>query len=135
MMNEQIQNEFNLKMTIWEREIEIEVVFDCYTNETITASQNQAYLDFLSNNKNFYSISKRKILDYVTQDIEYFPDKIIPENIFKFIMPKAIFIKRDSESNKLFGLLFHYKYREEEGICVVFKNNDFFEIGPENIIL
>lgn len=135
MINENLQNEFKLSITIWNREVEIDVVFDCFKDEYITRIQKETYGEFLNNRDNIYSISRERIWAYAHQDVDLFPDKGIPENIYKFIMPKAIYIKRDTGSQKVFGLLFHYRYREDEGLCVVFKDNAFSEIGPECIIL
>ena len=134
-MIEQLQNEFTKKLNIWEREVEIEVVFDCFKNESITDIQKQAYADFLDNQNMILTIAKEKIINYVNHDIDIFPGHTIPSNVFKFVMPKAIYIKRDIDLHKLIGLLFNYRYREEDGICTVFKDNKFLEIGPENIIL
>ena len=77
-----------------------------------------------------FETCKTKIFEYVNDDEQknLFPDNQIPENIFKFIMPKAIVITRDIDVD-YFGILFHFRYDPENDICVSFKNFNFYFPG------
>lgn len=55
-------------------------------------------------------------------------------NIFKYVVPKAIFIKRDHQKH-IFALMCHFKLDMEHGLALVFQENKLVKIGAEDIIL
>ena len=55
------------------------------------------------------------------------------DNIFKYVIPKRIFIPRTDK--KIVAILCDYKFDMENGIAVVFENEKFKEIGVQDIIL
>ena len=55
-------------------------------------------------------------------------------SIFKYVVPKNIFIKR-SKTQHIFALMCHFRLDMEHGLAVVFTENQISEIGSEEIIL
>lgn len=55
------------------------------------------------------------------------------DNIFKYIMPKSIFVPRTEQ--KEVAIICNYKYDMEHGIAIVFENERLKEIGMQDIIL
>lgn len=118
---------------LWGRNFDLDLNFDCYTGEEILESQNDAIKAFLDSNDTIndsldivknYCLSKNKA-EIGSEDIE---------NIFKFVIPKYIFIQRN-EKEHIVSLMCNYRFDPEDGIAVVFKNEHFFKIGKQDIIL
>ena len=55
------------------------------------------------------------------------------ENIFKYVMPKSIFVPR--EEKRIVAVLFDFRFDMEHGMAIVFENEKFSTIGSEDIIL
>ena len=49
-------------------------------------------------------------------------------------MPKYLYVARDNE-NHIVAIMCNYRYDEENGIAIVFKNEKFLQIGKQDIIL
>lgn len=130
MINSDIKEKFN----IWGRDFDLDVSFICYDDEEVLDNQIKIFKKIKEESNYYYEVCKFKIYEYVQEEIEKFPDNLIPENVFKFIIPKAIIIDRNVDYD-YYGFLFYYRYDRDNDICVSFKNNDFYEIGPEDIIL
>ena len=131
-----INPDFQDKIECWGRKFEIDVSYICYEGEEVLDSQIRIYHKIKDRLEELYAVCKTKIYEYVeTDEIKaLFPNNEIPENIFKFILPKAIVITRHTDID-YFGLLFYFKYDLDDDICVSFKNYEFFRIGAEYIIL
>ncbi len=118
------------KTVIWGRDFELKVVYDCYAGEEILPLQKDAFVEF-SNNEELISSSlsnvKKYCIDENRDDIE--SGQI--ENIFKYVMPESIFVKRDGRV----ALMCRYKFDLEHGIAVVFKGGRIEEVGSQDIIL
>lgn len=56
------------------------------------------------------------------------------ENIFRYVMPKSIFVPH-IEKHRVASILCDYKFDMKHGIAVVFENGRFKEVGPEDIAL
>lgn len=133
MMNKSF---FKESFKVWERDFQLDVSLVCYKGEKVLDSQIRIFHIIKEKYNELFETCKTKIFEYVNDDEQknLFPDNQIPKNIFKFIMPKAIVITRDIDVD-YFGVLFHFRYDPENDICVSFKNFNFYEIGPEYIIL
>ena len=59
-------------------------------------------------------------------------DKI--ENIFKYVMPKEIFVPH-TEKHRNVAIMCNYKFDIEHGIAVLFENGQFKKVGPQDIAL
>ena len=119
-----------LSFTIWGREFELDVVFDCYPGEQVTMAQRQALGNF---------IGRPDLLDDVKTEVEKYCKQMDPsvttDNIFKFVIPRSLFVKRDKNDCRILSLMCAFKLDIEHGLAVVFRNEIFEQIGPQDIIL
>lgn len=121
----------NLNIKIWNREFDLPVVFDCFDDEEIIENQKSAVNAFLDAN-----------LDESFEEIKSFclknnGDDIgtdVIDNIFKYVMPKSIYVPRDKR-NRIIAIMCDYKFDIEHGIAVVFVNNKFLKVVPQDDIL
>lgn len=119
-----------LEIKIWQRDFNIEVIYDCYQGEQILEVQKEALNLFVSNNS-IIANSLSAVEDYC---IKKNRDNIGSEhvdNIFKYVMPDKIFVKRDGR----IAIMCNYRFDMEHGVAVVFKDNKFLEIGSQDIII
>lgn len=75
-----------------------------------------------------------KLKEYIENN---YPDRIQEEkisNIFRYIIPKIIFIPRQKEG-KIVALLCDFAFDIEHGIALVFQDGAIKEIGSQDIIL
>ena len=56
------------------------------------------------------------------------------DNIFKYVMPKNIYVPRNLKK-RVVAIMCNYKFDTEHGIAVVFENEQFKEIGAQDIAL
>ena len=59
-------------------------------------------------------------------------DKI--ENIFRYVMPKSVFIPH-TKGHRIAAIMCNYKFDMEHGIAVVFENGELIKVGSQDIIL
>jgi hypothetical protein len=121
------------KLVIWGREFELDIEFDCCEDEEILPVQKEALKAFLSC-ENLIDNSLEKVKEYcIDRDEEKFEGAI--ENIFKYVIPHAVYVQRNPENEHVAGLICRYKFDPEHGLAVVFRNEQFDDIGGEGIIL
>lgn len=124
-----------VSMEIWGRSFEIPIIYDCYTGEEILNSQKEAYQMFMEKSGNLLEVAKEEIKKYCLKvNKDEIDDKTMP-NIFRYVIPKSLFIKRCNNEERTVAILCAYKFNPDDGIAVVFRNEAFSEIGTENIIL
>ena len=121
------------KMSIWEREFELPLMYECYTGEEVLENQKEAFAMFEDNAKEVAG-SLDQVKKYVkkTGAAQLAGDEI--ENIFKYVMPKSIFIPH-SKKHHTVAIMCNYKFDMEHGIAVVFENGQFKKIGSQDIVL
>ncbi len=119
-----------LSIKIWDRDFDLKVLYDCYAGEQILDEQEKALKEFAAD-KNAIDSSKSFVEKYcLGQNKDLIgADKI--DNIFKYVLPESIFVKRDCR----IAILCQYKFDAEHGIAIVFKDGKFEEIGNQDIIL
>ena len=122
------------KISIWGREFEIEIVYDCYEGELVLPAQEEALKRILENIE-VINNAKAELEAYCLKENspEIGSERI--DNIFRYVIPKALFIQRPVDDKRIVGLMCEYKFDEENGIAIVFKNEVLNEIGSQNIIL
>ena len=96
------------KITIWDRAFDLSVVYECYAGEEILESQREAFAGQLKD------------------------DGI--ENIFKYVMPKSIFVPH-TKKHRIAAIMCNYKFDMEHGIAVVFENGKLKKVGTQDIVL
>lgn len=121
----------NKEVLIWDRKINIRIDYDLYENETATAEQEQRLEEFISNTQLLND--KTAISDYCLKNNSKEIGNIV-DNLFKYVAPTAILIPQ-SEKNKRIILLCNYKFDIEHGIAIIFENNSFSKIVPQDDIL
>lgn len=122
----------SLELTIWERALTLPVQYDCYEGEDITKEQIEALKHFSSHSE-WISTSKDYVETFckgsVMEDTENSKD-----NIFSYIKPESIFVKRDKEHPRV-ALMCNYRYDIEHGLAIVFSSDGEITIGSQDIIL
>ena len=122
-------------MNIWGREFDIDIIYDCYAGEVVLKEQEEALFLFEKNIDKLLQIALEKVKQYckATDPEEILEAEI--SNIFKYVKPKALFIKRCDSKERKIALLCNYRFNEDDGIAIVFKDEEFFKIGTEDIII
>lgn len=122
-----------IKLNIWGREFDLDIEYDCYSDEEILQIQKDAIRYFISEStvisdaecdvKKYCIMSNLKDigLDYI-------------DNIFKYVIPKYLYVKRD-EDKRVVAIMCNYKFDIEHGIAIVFENERLTKIGKQEIIL
>lgn len=119
-----------IKINIWQRDFDIEVVYDLLSGETVSKEQEGALRQFISC-KEQITASKSDVEKYCLQEngAEIGANSI--ENIFKYVVPESIYVKRDGRV----AIMCNYRFDLEHGVAVVFKDGKLIKIGPQDIIL
>lgn len=119
------------RMKIWGRDFDINVDFDNYGNEEASDEQVTRFNSFAE--KSELLSDAGKISEYCLKNNKNEIGSSI-DNIFKYIIPTAIFVSRSSKE-KTIALLCDYKFDIEHGLAIVFKNNKFVNIVPQDEVL
>ncbi len=119
------------KINIWGREFELKVIFDVYKGEEVTDIQKNAFDAFIKATDILLK-NCEELKEYcLKQDQERIGGTI--ENIFKYVRPESLFIKRDNKDH-IVVLLCNYRFDEEHGIAIFFKNEKLEYIGTQDDI-
>lgn len=120
------------KLLIWNREFDLRVVFDSYDEEVLPI-QEQALEAFLKA-ENTIQESKKQLEKYILNDEYAEIEGNSIDNIFKYVIPTDIYIPRTPETRTV-ALLCDYRFDEEHGLAIIFENEQFKEIGEQDIVL
>ena len=121
------------KITIWDRAFDLSVVYECYAGEEVLDTQKEAFA-MLKNNAKEVDESLEQVKSYVLKTgVDQLADDSI-ENIFKYVMPKSIFVPH-TKKNSIVAIMCNYKFDMEHGISVVFENGKLKKVGPQDIVL
>lgn len=121
------------KMSIWGREFEMEVRYDCYAGEEVLDSQKEALAQFLKAEDSIEA-SQEEVKKYcLEQNGAEIGDSTIT-NIFKFVAPRYLYVARTAGKH-IVAVMCNYKFDQENGIAVVFEDESFKQIGRQDIIL
>ena len=119
-----------VKMEIWGREFNLEVFYKNYKGKEITDNQIASYEKFITADDAIEK-SKKKLIAYIEENYEEV-GKI--ENIFKYVIPKMVYIPRGEKQRKC-ALLCDFKFDMEHGLALVFENEKFKEVVSQDDIL
>lgn len=135
-MSKKYEDEFKEEFVVWGRSFELLVTFYVYDDEEVSEHQIRTYEDLKVNYIKYFDSVKDEIYEYVKEDTG---EDELPDNIFKFVLPKAIVIQREDEDEvgyKMeFALLCDYKYNLDDGISVSFEDVVSTGVGPEDVVL
>lgn len=128
------KNDYILNYNFLNREIDLKIYFDVFDNEEITILQNKTFHQFMDNIKEIFIKSYNALKDYCNKNYNIELDET---NFYKYIMPKQIYIKRESKGKEYckFAILCNFKDDIENGLAIVWVNNEIEEIGMQDIIL
>ena len=119
----------NKKIAAWGREFELKVVFDVYTGEDVLNEQKEAMDAFLSVSDTLLSDDKEIKQYCVDNNKNEVGDSI--ENIFRYVIPTTLLIKRNTEKHVV-ALLCNYRFDEEHGLALVYENEKLVLIGSQD---
>lgn len=120
---------------IWGRDCNVNVVFDCYAGEEIDDIQEKAMDDFESHISEYTDAGLVMIKKYILENYkrELAADSI--SNIFKYVVPKTVYVSKDPSEKKVIGLLCHFKFDDENGLAIKYIDGKASEVGGEQIVL
>lgn len=116
------------KVNIWGKFINISVDFDLYSGEDASPEQIKRLNEFYKHPK--LLADKKHITEYCISNNN--AEKC--DNVFKYVTPRRILVPR-SDSSKSIILLCDSKFDIEHGLAVVFKNNKFVDIVPQDDVI
>jgi hypothetical protein len=121
----------NVNLNIWGRDFELNIVFQNFPGEEITANQ-ESVVESL--NAIAFSESLDAVKGYINK---YNSEELGGEeitNIFKYVIPRSVLIPREDDK-RVAALMCNYKFDMEHGMAVVFENEKYKAVGPQDIIL
>lgn len=122
----------DLSMTIWGRELNLSVVFDCYENEDILPEQRVALEKLIDSGA--MEASRTVVENYCLKTNRKEIGESSITNIFKYVMPYGLYIRRSISSDRYVGLMCKYRFDPEDGLVVLFKNEKVCDIGTSDIL-
>ncbi len=120
-------------LTIWGREFELEINYECHSDEEIAPNQYEAFEHFVSNPE-WIDKAKPLVEEYSKEKLLSDETNTKKDNIFSYVIPEYVFVRRDSE-HPLVALMCKYRYEPEHGMAIVFSDDGKIEIGIQDIIL
>lgn len=121
-----------INMTIWGREFELPVMIKQFKGKDITETQKEAADEFESC-ESVVNAARKDVEQYVLNNGLKDTGATEVDNIFKYVIPKSISIPKAKD--RVVAIMCNYKFDMEHGIAIVFENEKFKNIGPQDIIL
>lgn len=122
-----------IQITIWGRSFSLPVKFDCYSGEQVTKEQVEALENF-ENHPEWISNAKPVVETFCSKKVAEDLENQKKDNIFSYLKPDYLFIKRDSRSPRV-AIMCKYRYDMENGLAVVFSNSGSASVGLQDSIL
>ncbi len=128
------KNECFFDYNFLDRGISLNIIFDVFDDEEISLVQKKTYSEFMDNIKEIFNKTFNALKDYCSKNYNI---SLNETNFYKYIVPKQIYIKRESNGNNYcrLAILCNFKEDVENGLAVVCKNNEIIEVGMQDIIL
>ena len=121
------------RMTIWNREMDLEVVFDRYADEDVSADQEKALESLLSN----WAVVDRCLEDVKRYCLDNGGGVVAGEhvdNVFKYVKPESLYVPRRQRKRSV-AIMCGFRPDPEHGLAIVFENEKLAKIGQQDIIL
>lgn len=119
-------------MTIWNRDFSLPVEYERYPGETVLDSQREA-LTQLEAHPEEIEAALKPLEQYVRETGEDGQTEESIENIFRYVMPKSIFLPHTKTPTA--AILCRYKFDIEHGLAVLFENGKFQRICSQDAVL
>lgn len=123
----------NISIKIWDRDFSLNVDYNCYPGEKVTAKQEEMVYMLMKHHE-WFDKAKKKVVDYCKDKVNEDESNQKKGNVFSYLKPEYIFVKHD-DSNSTIAIMFKYRYEPEHGLAVVFDENGNIKIGIQDIIL
>lgn len=120
-------------MNIWGRGFELNIYYKMSSANKISAEQKAAYDAFMK---------KSVVVDEALPELKAYIEKNYSSkmqeekvsNIFKYAMPRMVFIPKQVEGNTV-ALMCDFAFDVEHGIALVFRDEVLKAIGSQDIVL
>ena len=122
-----------IDIEIWGRCFSLEVEYDCYAGESVTKKQIKAFENFRQHPE-WIEKAKMYVEDFFKTNVESDDENQKKDNIFSYIKPIGIFVKRDEEKSRI-AIMCKYRYDQEHGLAIVFDKQGKVTVGLQDIIL
>ena len=123
----------SLEVSIWGRSFNLPAEYDCYEGEEVTRAQIQALKHFRSHTE-WIEKSRSIVEKYCREQVMSDGENTKKDNIFSYIKPECLFVKRDKENPRI-AMMCKYRYDLEHGLAVVFSSDGEVTVGMQDIIL
>ena len=121
-----------VKTTIWGREFELPVIVKQFKGKDVTEIQEDA-VDQLERNMVIFDSAESEIEKYILKNGLKENGISEVDNIFKYVMPKSISVPKAKK--RVVALMCNYKFDMENGIAVIFEDEKFKKVGPQDLVL
>lgn len=124
-----------VELNVWERKFVLPVRYDCFDDEEVTDQQETAVNNFISHPK-WLDAAKRRVEEYCHSAVESDCQNQKKDNIFSYIRPEYLYVKRDERRNySRLALMLKYKYDIGHGLAVIFNDNGDTNVSSQDEIL
>ena len=123
----------NIQMNIWGRVFNLEVYFKKYYGKDVTEIQKHSYECFINSDVVIKQSLNALILFIEKNYRENLQEEKI-ENIFKYVIPKTIYIPNNCEKRTVV-LLCNFKFDYEHGLAIVYEEEGLVKIVSQDEIL
>lgn len=124
----------NIRFNIWGREFDLEIDYDRFEGEDITSTQKDTYKEFIDNSEQIFSDAYAMIKEYCEKNYSSLVTDNF-ENIFRYVKPKQLYIKRSVTMKRIAGLLCNFRFDIENGLAIYIEDGKVTKVGPQDIIL
>lgn len=120
------------EISIWDRKLKMKIDLDCLDDEVATELQKETLSSFIDNFK-ILDDALPYVKDYCLAEKEM-RDNDFKSDIFSYVIPKTIFVPRE-DKKKTVAILCDYYFDKEHGLAIVFENQKFKKIAPQDEII
>lgn len=121
----------NVSITIFERHFDLLVEYDHYADPSLMKKLEASLLRFLSHDEWIVN-AKSQLENYCQEDVLQDKENQKKDNVFSYIKPECIYVKRDSIR---VAIMCHYRYDPEHGLAIVFDSDGNVTVGIQDIII
>ncbi len=121
-----------IKMNIWGRDFDLPVMIKQFKGKDITDEQNDAVEKFESSEK-MVNAAKDEVEKYIIKNGLKDAGVDSVDNIFKYVIPKTISVPKSKK--RIVAIMCNFKFDMEHGLAIVFEDEKFKKIGPQDIVL
>jgi hypothetical protein len=121
-----------IKTTIWGREFELPVIVKQFRGKDITGLQKDAVEQF-EKNLQVINAAESEVEKYIIKNGLMENGITEVDNIFKYVIPKSISVPKAQK--RVVSVMCNFKFDMEHGIAIIFEDEKFKKVGPQDLIL